>query len=330
MTDASAAAAPAAAPGAAGAAGAPGAVAGTPIHYGSWTQGMDAKPALLTETGRTIGRPMSIASIFRGKGDTWPYPGDVQLGSGRILLVSWSLEDWGGYAWWAAGHGDAILKEQATRLKAYRGTVALRPWAEMNGDWAAHQPLPAGGQQKARGGTPAQFNAAWRRVVTLFRQQGVTNVRWVFNPTTDTYAGTTDIRSIWPGAGYVDVLGLDGYNWGDGAGLRWRSFTDIYTEQYRRLVALKPGAPVWICEISSADPTSRGAGPAVSAPAGQSKARWWLDMHAALRTGFPAVQAVVLFDANKERNWLVRSSPAAATGLAQALRTPVTRPSLAL
>jgi len=30
-----------------------------------------------------------------------------------------------------------------------------------------------------------------------------------FNPTTDTYAGTTPVTSIWPGAAYVDVLGLD-------------------------------------------------------------------------------------------------------------------------
>ena len=89
----------------------------------------------------------------------------------------------------------------------------------------------------------------------LFRADGATNVRWVFNPTSDTYAQTTDVATIWPGAAYVDVLGIDGYNWGNGGGLAWTAFTDIFYEQYTRLTALDATAPVWICEFGSKEAT---------------------------------------------------------------------------
>lgn len=290
------------------------------IVLGAWTAGMDADPRLLDATAARIGARMGIASIFRGRGDTWPYPGDVRLGAGRTLLVAWSLEDWGDYAWWAAGHGDGVLRAQAARLRAYGRPVAIRPWAEMNGDWAAHQVRPAGRPKAPRGGTPAQFVAAWRRVVTVMRSAGATNVRWVLNPTTDTYAGTTDIRTIHPGNAYVDILGLDGYNWGTGKGLAWRRFDDVYRTQYARLTAMAPGKPVWLCEVSSADPASRAGAVRVAAPAGATKGRWWGDAFAHLRTGYPRVRAVVLFDAAKERDWRVASSSDALLGLRAAVR----------
>ena len=138
----------------------------------------------------------------------------------------------------------------------------------MNGDWTSFQPTPAG--EKEHGGTPEEFIAAWRYLVTYLRDRGATNLRWVFNPTTDTYEGTTDIRTIYPGDDYVDVLGLDGYNWGN-TGLswgQWRTFEDIYREQYDRLVALhlvggrlrrvsrdgRVGAPAGVLRTTGASP----------------------------------------------------------------------------
>jgi len=204
----------------------------------------------------------------------------------------------------------------ARRVKAYGRPVAIRPWAEMNGDWQAFQPTA-----RPTDGYPTgyqAFIAAWRSVVTVFRAEGVRNVQWVFNPTTDTYAETTDVRNIWPGRAYVDVLGLDGYNWGTGGIFTWRSFASIYQTQYNRLVALAPDLPLWICEIGCADPlSSRNA---VTAPTGQSKARWWYE--ASVATGrMPAVRAVVLFDVCKERDWRASSSTSALAGLRTALVT---------
>lgn len=298
-----------------------------PLRLGAWTQGMDANPSLLDAWGSLTGSSPSVASIFRGRGDLWPSALDSQLtkDGSRVLLVSWHLEDWGSYQWWASGAGDSVLQEQAARLKAYGKPVVVRPWAEMNGDWAPHQPLLTG-PQKLAGGTPGEFVAAWRRVVTTFRSQGVTTVKFCLNPTTDTYQECTPVAALWPGASYVDLLGLDGYNWGGGNGLTWRSFDDIYRQQYANLVALKPGAPLWICEVSSADP--RGAsGVSVTAPPGATKGSWWAALNSSLKAGYPQVQALVAFDALKERDWRVNSSSEALQGFRSLVASPPRRPS---
>lgn len=287
------------------------------VSFGAYTAGMDATPGRLPALGRTLGQTLSIASVFRGQGDVWPGPVEAALTpTGGTLLVSWHL-DYRSYSYWASSSSRAEIAAVARRVKAFGRTVAIRPWAEMNGDWQPFQPTAAPVAGYASG--YAAFIAAWRNLVSVFSAEGVTNVRWVFNPTTDTYAETTDVRRIWPGSSYVHVLGLDGYNWGTAGALRWRSFADIYAAQYGRLVALAPTRPVWICEVGCADPASP-YGTRVTAPSGASKATWWRD--AATTVGrMPAVRAVVLFDVLKERDWRAASSTAALTGLRGAMST---------
>lgn len=283
------------------------------VGFGSWTIGMDARPVLLDKLAATVRQPLGLASVFRGQGDVWPGPVEAKLSARRTLLVSWHL-DYESYGYWASAAAQPSLVSVARRVKAYAGPVAIRPWAEMNGDWQPRQPTAAPTE-----GYPSGYDAfiaAWRAMVGVFRAEGVTDVRWVFNPTTDTYAETTDVRRIWPGRDYVDVLGLDGYNWGTGGIFTWRSFEDIYRTQYDRLVACAPDLPLWICEVGCADPlSSRNS---VTAPPGQSKASWWADLSTTART-MPALRALVLFDAAKERDWRASSSTAALSGLRSAL-----------
>jgi Glycosyl hydrolase family 26 len=296
-------------------ASAPPAAAAGRVVFGAYTDGMDASPRRLNDLSTMLRQSLSIASVFRGEGDIWPGPVEVALAANRTLLVAWYL-DHHSYGYWASAAARPELVAVARRVKAYGRPVGIRPWAEMNGDWQSFQPTAAPTDGYATG--YLAFQAAWRNLVNVFRAQGVTNVKWVFNPTTDTYAETTDVRRIWPGRTYVDVLGLDGYNWGTGGIFTWRSFADIYQTQYTRLVGLAPDLPVWICEVGCADPlSSRNV---VTAPTGTSKALWWRD--AALATGrMPAVRAVVLFDVSKERDWRAVSSSTALAGLCGALTT---------
>jgi len=293
--------------------GAPPASAAGRIVFGAYTNGMDAYPKRLNSLSTLVGQPMSIASVFRGVGDIWPGPVEASLASGRTLLVAWYL-DHHSFSYWASAAARAEIVAVARRVKAYGRIVAIRPWAEMNGDWQAWRPTasPTGGFATGY----AAFIAAWRNLVNVFRAEGATNVRWVFNPTTDTYPGTTDVRRIWPGVSYVNILGLDGYNWGTGGIFTWRSFANIYQIQYNRLVALAPTRPLWICEIGCADPLSTLN--KVSAPIGQSKGQWWKEMSLAAKK-MPAVRAVVLFDIAKERDWRAASSTAALNGLRTSL-----------
>ena len=148
---------------------------------------------------------------------------------------------------------DAYLQAVAASMKKFPHTIYVRPWGEMNADWSAWQP----GSKRPRAGTAAEFIAAWRHVRDLFEREGVDNLKFIFNPDANHDETTVDVRTIWPGAEYVDVLGIDGYNWGKGVpggwGV-WEEFEEIFAPMYRVLTALHPTAPVWICEVGSKEP----------------------------------------------------------------------------
>jgi mannan endo-1,4-beta-mannosidase len=276
---------------------------------------MDGNPSVLNSFDQSIGHTSTVASIFRGYGSTFPSAGDVALtNSGqRSLLVAWYLNEGGNFASYTSGAQNSYLDQEAATAKAYGRPVYIRPWAEMNGDWQDFQPTPSG--TKVRGGTPAQFIAAWRYVVNRFRADGATNVRWVFNPTAD-YTALPAVNTIWPGAAYVDVLGLDGYNFGTGGGSHWMSFTDVFSTQYNKLVALDPAAPVWICEFASKEPQLNDGAPVDPT---HSKAQWY--QAALASTGFTHVNTLVFFDENKERAWKLNSSAATLTAVRNGIRS---------
>jgi hypothetical protein len=296
------------------------------VQLGAYADGMDADPSRLTRLEQLVGRQVGTASVFRAADEVFPAAADLALTDGgrRTLLVSWHL-DTDRYAAWAAGAHDDVLDRTARAVAQYGRPLYIRPWAEMNADWVDFQPTADG--SRAHGGTPAEFVAAWRHVVDRFRAAGATNARWVFNPTADVYAETTPVEVIWPGRQYVDVLGLDGYNWGTYSFLRWRSFSDIFTAQYQRLTALAGDLPVWVCEVSSADPQSDAQRVQVTAPAGQDKGSWWRD--ALATTTLPKITTLVLFSINKERDWRVESTPGALEGLRAGLQAGATPTSAA-
>src|SRR5262249_39884944 len=81
----------------------------------------------------------------------------------------------------AAGKLDGYVHDYARDVRAYGSPVFIRPICqEMNGAWYYNC------SPHARPGvlTAADFVSAWRRVVDIFRAEGVTNVAWVWNPNT--------------------------------------------------------------------------------------------------------------------------------------------------
>jgi mannan endo-1,4-beta-mannosidase len=284
--------------------------------------GSDSAGAL-TSFERTLGAHVAIASSFRGWGDVFPDQAQrQQAATGHTLLVAWDLGATRAtrFATFTDGSHDGYLAQEAAAARSFGKPLYIRPWAEMNGDWVPFQPTARG--DRPAGGTYAQFVSAWRYLVTFFRRHGATNVRWVFNPTTDTYAQTTAVSRIWPGTAYVDVLGLDGYNWGNGGVLRWRSFADIYTVQYRRLIALAPRLPVWVCEFGSKANNENDGAPIDPR---HSKASWYAGMLGFVRSA-THIRALVLFNVRKERDWRLQSTPGVLTTIratARAARTQI-------
>jgi mannan endo-1,4-beta-mannosidase len=86
-------------------------------------------------------------------------------------------------------------------VRAFDHNVVIGFGHEMNAYWYSwgYRHVP-----------PSTFVAAWRHVVTLFRGEGADNVTWIWTLQADE-RGTGPIAAWWPGAQYVDWVGIDGY-----------------------------------------------------------------------------------------------------------------------
>lgn len=74
----------------------------------------------------------------------------------------------------------------------------------MNGDWYSWG---------YRHTSAAEFVAAWRHVVTVFKEQGAGNVTWLWTVNSLAGGGTRIVNpdAWWPGSQYVTWVGIDGY-----------------------------------------------------------------------------------------------------------------------
>lgn len=195
------------------------------------------------------------------------------------------------------GGQDAYIDQFATDAKAFGKTIYLRFGHEMNGEWMSYSAGAAGGP------SADDFKAAWRRLVDRVRRQGASNVKFVWSPNeTDNPARAGNrMEDYWPGDGYVDVAGFDGYNWtnaqpqrGDGSN---RSFEQVVQGPYDRISKFTT-RPIWICEVGTTEP---------------NKAAWITDMFAS--TKFPQLTGIIYFSENDQRDvqrdWRIDSSSAA-------------------
>lgn len=120
--------------------------------------------------------------------------------AGAVVLVQ--LEPWhASMAAIAAGRWDSYLQSFADQVRRYGGQVILSFGPEANGGW-----YPWGWHHSR----PAEWRAAWRHVVTLFRQSDARNVTWLWDISGASRA-TGPVRAWWPGHQYVDWIGIDGY-----------------------------------------------------------------------------------------------------------------------
>ncbi len=120
----------------------------------------------------------------------------------------------------ASGSMDSYIRQFARDIKKWGEPLFIRPIAgEFNyTHWQWVSPLA---NPKL---TAADFVSAWQRTVDIFRQEGVTNVAWVWTPyafpsnPNISWKGDRNIESYYPGDDYVDWAGGDNYsavNWLD-------------------------------------------------------------------------------------------------------------------
>ncbi len=197
-----------------------------------------------------------------------------------------------------AGDYDAYIAGVARTLRDFGSPVLLRLAHEMNLEryhWGTDR---AG----CGAGSPELYKALFRHVADAVRAQGAKNALLVFCPNVDSLpvAAWNTPSAYYPGDAHVDVLGMDGYNWGTshtkashGYDSSFRPFREIFGPLFRELRQLAPARPVMVFETASAS-------------AGGDKARWAaeaFDTAAAWGLG-----AVVWFEVDKELDWPLRKN----------------------
>ncbi len=189
------------------------------------------------------------------------------------------------------GGQDAYIKSFAHIIQTYGAPVIIRFGHEMNGNW-----YPWGQRQQ-------EYVHAYQRVVTLFRNENISNVQWMWSINVDPLTG---VDSYYPGNDFVDIIGIDGFNFGtSAANTTWVSFYAIFSHAYEYIVS-HYNKPLIISETASAE-------------VGGNKAQWVRDMFGTLETSMPKIQEVIWFNLNKETDWRINSSSEALSAFLQGL-----------
>lgn len=168
-----------------------------------------SKYATLAETEQQIGTDMAVMRVF-ARWDTEFPSVDVarMLTEGRKvhLSVRPRTEDKRDILWRdiaSAAPGTPTydqLRGWLEKVAAYEGDV----YFTLN-----HEPET---QASAPNGTPSEYVAAWRRMVDLLREIGGGDVKTVLVLGRGPYV-TGEIDQWYPGDEYVDIVGVDPYNW---------------------------------------------------------------------------------------------------------------------
>ncbi len=225
---------------------------------------------------------------------------DVAANNGATLFVTWQPN---GYTApdINSGKADAYIGKFAKDIKSYPREVWLRPLHEANGgDWYT---WAVGNSSMAN--TNENVAQAFQHIVKIFRDSGVTNVKWVWTTNAENMTGgnPTSFAGTYPGDDYADYISIDGYNFGtfhtvasSGWASSWKSFTTVFKPAYTALA--KINKPLFIAEFSSSE-------------MGGNKAQWYRDAFASLSTTFPRVFALMIFSNNDANgDWRINTTDA--------------------
>lgn len=266
----------------------------TPLKFGAVVEDYSNKNGNITALEQKVDRKLSTLSIFKQFG--LPYnkdfdPEQVSYIKSQGMQLQFAWEPWNPEQKMnqsedylkdiPTGKHDGYIRETAQKLKSFGNPVNLRFGHEMNGDW-----YPWGRR-------PAEYVAAYKHIHKIFKEEGATNVKFMWCVNVAENPG--ELKAYYPGDEYVDVIGIDGFNFGNISGYGgWRSFNSIFGPTYKYLVS-NYNKPLVIAEIASSE-------------LGGDKAAWVNDMFTVLPKSYPRIQEIIWFDLLKETDWRVDSS----------------------
>ena len=216
-----------------------------------------------------LGRKLAIDHYYRPWTTTFPTTREQwDFDNGRIPMISWAKT----YADQIAyGLQDDLIRQRADAIAALGRPLLIRWFWEMDGD-----------RNLQYSESPALYIAAWQHIVSIFRQEGATNVGWVWCPNASSFSDGS-AQQYYPGDDWVDWTCADGYDWYRTAGDNDPSFKTIFRSFYAWAVNVPKPMMVGEYGVLEAGPTDR-------------KANWVNAARTALKTDDPAIDAVVYFN----------------------------------
>lgn len=219
------------------------------------------------------------------------------------------------------GSYDSYITGYANQVKNWGKQLFIRAGHEMNGDWYTYGGQNNGGgtlngfgdPNKADG--PERFIAAYRHIVDLFNNAGVTNVTWVWCPNNGSSpnADWNTYDAYYPGDEYVDWVGMDGYNFGTSQSWSaWVEFFSIYNSFYQAMTIYNK--PIMIAEYASVEDSQNI----------NRKANWITSAYTYTKAVFKKIKAITWFhikkyEGNVQTDWRINSSTNALTAYQTAI-----------
>ncbi|MFL6128112.1 MAG: glycoside hydrolase family 26 protein [Mycobacteriales bacterium] len=255
----------------------------TGAYVGAWV-----KPTKYSEQGHIeavesfegeVGRKLDIVHNYHTWEDYFPNQFDRYVTRrGSTLLLSWAGTDTRDIA---AGKVDGVIRMRARALKELGGPVLLE-WR-----WEMDRP-----NLRAVVHDPEDYIAAWKRIRSLFHDEGADRVDWVWCPTAEGFAAGR-AGAYYPGDSEVDWICVDAYA---------LTPAEPLADELRPFLDWARGhdKPVIIGEFGTqTDVPGR-------------RAAWLADVAATVRA-HPQVKALLYFDSNidrdgKKRYWSLRNS----------------------
>lgn len=203
----------------------------------------------------------------------------------------------------AEGKEDTYLNALAESIRSLGKTIYISFAPEMNGDWASYS--------FDVNNSPQDFIAAYRYIHNFFTSLNLP-VKFIWTPNIRYNGDKYGYREFYPGDQYVDIIGLDGYNWGTTkTSSRWTNFDETFGPSYNEIVSFTK-KPIQLSEISSAE-------------TGGNKAQWITNMCETLPK-YEQIINVIWFNFAKEADWRIDSSKGSLDAFSSCMKERINQP----
>jgi mannan endo-1,4-beta-mannosidase len=269
-------------------------------YLGVYEHGTPRTYQLVADFATAVGRQPNLVGYYGGWGEPFAKPfAETVRRHGAVIILQIDPTSIP-IAAIAGGRYDGYLRSFADSVRDFGHAVVIGFGHEMNADWYSwgYRHVP-----------PWTFVAAWRHIVTVFRDQGADNVTWLWTINAD-LATTGPVTAWWPGPGYVTWVGIDGYYYRPSD-----TFQSVFGDTIKQVRSFT-GKPVLLSETA----VGPEAGQAAKIPG----------LFAGLRQY--KTLGLVWFDIAQDagiyhQDWRIEDSPAAETAFRRAAATlPLVHP----